>query len=321
MSLPLARVDFAERAARGKPHYRQEAVMVATDPRFGESGYAHPEVLVSTDWVAEHLDDPNVRIVESDEDVLLYDMGHVPGAINLDWHTDLQNQVERDFLDKAGFEALLGKNGIGNDTTVVFYGDRNNWYATYAYWLFKYFGHRDARVMNGGRAKWEAEGRPMSRDVPSYPQTTYTAQESDERIRAYRDDVLKQVKSGAPALVDVRSVPEYTGEVLHMAGYAQEGAQRGGHVLGAKSIPWATAANEDGTFKSPEQLRGIYGGKDITPDKNVIAYSRIGERSSHTWFVLRELLGYPDVRNYDGSWTEWGSMVGVPIAKGTDPGL
>ena len=295
--------------------------MVATDPRFVESGYAHPEVLVSTDWVAEHLDDPNVRIVESDEDVLLYDVGHIPGAINLDWHTDLQDQVKRDFLDKAGFEALLSKNGIGNDTTVVFYGDRNNWYATYTYWLFKYFGHRDARVMNGGRAKWEAEGRPMSRDVPTYREITYTAQEPDERIRAYRDDVLKQVKSGAPTLVDVRSVPEYTGEVLHMAGYAQEGAQRGGHVLGAKSIPWATAANEDGTFKSPEQLREIYGGKDITPDKNVIAYCRIGERSSHTWFVLRELLGYSDVRNYDGSWTEWGSMVGVPIAKGPEPGL
>jgi thiosulfate/3-mercaptopyruvate sulfurtransferase len=322
MTSSLARVEFPQRAAVVTPyHHRQEAVMAATDPRFTESGYAHPEVLVSTDWVAEHLDDPNVRIVESDEDVLLYDMGHIPGAINLDWHTDLQNQVERDFLDKAGFEALLSKNGIGNDTTVVFYGDRNNWYATYTYWLFKYFGHRDARVMNGGRAKWEAEGRPMSRDVPTYPATTYTAQEPDERIRAYRDDVLKQVKSGAPALVDVRSVPEYTGEVLHMAGYAQEGAQRGGHVLGAKSIPWATAANEDGTFKSPEQLKEIYGGKDITPDKNVIAYCRIGERSSHTWFVLRELLGYPDVRNYDGSWTEWGSMVGVPIAKGTDPGL
>jgi thiosulfate/3-mercaptopyruvate sulfurtransferase len=295
--------------------------MVATDPRFAGSGYAHPEVLVSTDWVAEHLDDPNVRIVESDEDVLLYDMGHIPGAINLDWHTDLQDQVKRDFLDRAGFEELMRKNGIGNDTTVVFYGDRNNWYATYTYWLFKYFGHKDARVMNGGRAKWEAEGRPMSRDVPSYPKTTYTAQEPDERIRAYRDDVLKQVESGAPALVDVRSVPEYTGEVLHMAGYAQEGAQRGGHVLGAKSIPWATAANEDGTFKSPDQLREIYGGKGITPDRNVIAYCRIGERSSHTWFVLRELLGYPDVRNYDGSWTEWGSMVGVPIAKGTEPGL
>jgi thiosulfate/3-mercaptopyruvate sulfurtransferase len=295
--------------------------MVATDPRFTDSGYANPDVLVSTDWVAEHLDDPNVRIIESDEDVLLYDMGHVPGAINVDWHTDLQDQVERDFLDKADFEALLSKHGIGNDTTVVFYGDRNNWYATYAYWLFKYYGHPDVRVMNGGRAKWQAEGRPMTREVSSYPETAYTAQEPDERIRAYRDDVLKQVKSGAPSLVDVRSGPEYTGEVLHMAGYAQEGAQRGGHVLGAKSIPWALAANEDGTFKSPEQLRELYTGKDITPDKNVIAYCRIGERSSHTWFVLRELLGYPDVRNYDGSWTEWGSMVGVPIAKGTEPGL
>jgi thiosulfate/3-mercaptopyruvate sulfurtransferase len=295
--------------------------MVATDPRFADSGYANPDVLVSTDWVAEHLNDPNVRIVESDEDVLLYDLGHIPGAIKLDWHTDLQDQVERDFVDKAEFEALMRRSGIGNDTTVVFYGDRNNWYATYTYWLFKYFGHKDARVMNGGRAKWEAEGRPMTKDVPTYPETSYSAQDSDERIRAYRDDVQKHVESGAPSLVDVRSVPEYTGEVLHMAGYAQEGAQRGGHVLGAKSIPWATAANEDGTFKSPEQLKEIYEGKGITPDKNVIAYCRIGERSSHTWFVLRELLGYPDVRNYDGSWTEWGSLVKSPIAKGSEPGL
>ena len=295
--------------------------MVATDPRFADSGYANPDVLVSTDWVAEHLNDPNVRLVESDEDVLLYDLGHIPGAIKLDWHTDLQNQVARDFVDKAEFEALMRRNGIGNDTTVVFYGDRNNWYATYTYWLFRYFGHKDARVMNGGRAKWEAEGRPMTRDVPTYPEAQYTAQESDERIRAYRDDVLKQVESGAPSLVDVRSGPEYTGEVLHMAGYAQEGAQRGGHVLGAQSIPWSTAANEDGTFKSPAQLKEIYEGKGITPDKNVIAYCRIGERSSHTWFVLRELLGYPDVRNYDGSWTEWGSLVKSPIAKGSEPGL
>ena len=295
--------------------------MVATDPRFADSGYANPDVLVSTDWVAEHLDDPNVRLVESDEDVLLYDLGHIPGAVKLDWHTDLQNQVARDFVDKTEFEALMRRNGIGDDTTVVFYGDRNNWYATYTYWLFRYFGHADARVMNGGRAKWEAEGRPMTKDVPTYAEASYTAQEPDERIRAYRDDVLKQVESGAPSLVDVRSVPEYTGEVLHMAGYAQEGAQRGGHVLGAKSIPWATAANEDGTFKSPAQLREIYEGKEITSDKNVIAYCRIGERSSHTWFVLRELLGYPDVRNYDGSWTEWGSLVKSPIAKGSEPGL
>ena len=295
--------------------------MVATDPRFADSGYANPDVLVSTDWVAEHLDDPKVRIVESDEDVLLYDLGHIPGAIKLDWHTDLQDQVARDFVDKAAFEALMRRNGISNDTTVVFYGDRNNWYATYTYWLFKYFGHQDARVMNGGRAKWEAEGRPMTKDVPTYPETAYTAQEPDERIRAYRDDVLKQVQSGKPTLVDVRSGPEYTGEVLHMAGYAQEGAQRGGHVLGAQNIPWGTAANEDGTFKSPAQLKEIYEGKGITPDKNVIAYCRIGERSSHTWFVLQELLGYPDVRNYDGSWTEWGSLVKSPIAKGTEPGL
>jgi thiosulfate/3-mercaptopyruvate sulfurtransferase len=295
--------------------------MVATDPRFKGSGYAKPEVLVSTDWVAEHLDDPKVRLVESDEDVLLYDMGHIPGAVKIDWHTDLQNPVERDFLDKGGFEELMRRNGIANDTTVVFYGDRNNWYATYAYWLFKYFGHQDVRVMNGGRAKWEAEGRPMTRDVPTYPESSYTAKEPDESIRAYRDDVLAQVNSGAPTLVDVRSPAEYTGEVLHMAGYPQEGAQRGGHVRGAQSIPWATAANEDGTFKSPEELKAIYEGKGITSDKHVIAYCRIGERSSHTWFVLTELLGYPDVRNYDGSWTEWGSMVGVPIAKGQEPGL
>ncbi|MFT4038957.1 MAG: sulfurtransferase, partial [Thermomicrobiales bacterium] len=228
--------------------------MVATDERFAGSGYANPDVLVSTDWVAEHLDDPSVRLVESDEDVLLYDLGHIPGAVNIDWHVDLQNPVERDFLDKAAFEALLGKHGIGNDTTVVFYGDRNNWYATYAYWLFRYFGHKDVRVMNGGRAKWEAEGRPMTREVASYPAATYTAQEPDESIRAYRDDVLAQVKGGAPALVDVRSNGEYTGEVLHMAGYPQEGAQRGGHVRGAQNIPWATAANEDGTFKSKEEL-------------------------------------------------------------------
>jgi thiosulfate/3-mercaptopyruvate sulfurtransferase len=295
--------------------------MVATDPSFKDSGYANPDVLVSTDWVAEHVNDPQVRVVESDEDVLLYDIGHIPGAVKIDWHTDLQNPVERDFLDKAGFEALMRQNGINNDTTVVFYGDRNNWYATYAYWLFKYFGHNDVRVMNGGRSKWEAEGRPMTREVPTFGQGTYTAKDPDERIRAYRDDVLKQVNSGAPSLVDVRSPAEYTGEVLHMAGYPQEGAQRGGHVRGAKSIPWATAANEDGTFKSPDQLKEIYGSKGITADKNVIAYCRIGERSSHTWFVLRELLGYPDVRNYDGSWTEWGSMVGVPIAKGSDPGM
>ena len=293
--------------------------MVSTDVALAESGYAHPEVLVTTDWVAAHLNDPHVRLVESDEDVLLYELGHIPGAVKLDWHTDLQTPVERDFVDRAGFEALASRAGIANDTTVVFYGDRNNWYATYAFWLFKYFGHADCRVMNGGRALWEAEGRPLVRDAPAHPATAYVAKPADPAIRAFRGDVEAMVAAGAPALVDVRSPQEYTGEVLHMAGYPQEGAQRGGHVLGARNIPWGTAANPDGTFKSPAELRALYGGEGITPDKDVIAYCRIGERSSHTWFVLTYLLGYPRVRNYDGSWTEWGSMVGVPIAKGPKP--
>ena len=289
---------------------------VQPDPAQASRGYAHPEVLVSTDWVANHLDDPNVRIVESDEDILLYDIGHISGAIKLDWHTDLQNPVARDFVDKAGFEDLMNRAGIKNDTTVVFYGDRNNWYACYTFWLFKYFGHEDARVMDGGRAKWEAEGRAWSRDVPSFSGGNYTAKEADPAIRAFRDDVLAQVNSGSPTLVDVRSPQEYTGEVIHMVNYPQEGAQRGGHVKGAKNIPWAKAANEDGTFKGPDDLKSLYDGQGITSDKAVIAYCRIGERSSHTWFVLKYLLGYPNVRNYDGSWTEWGSMVNVPIEKG-----
>ncbi len=294
--------------------------MVATDQQQTSRGYARPEALVSTDWVAEHLNDPNVRIVESDEDILLYDFGHIPGAVKLDWHTDLQDPVERDFVDKSGFEQLMSRAGIANDTTVVFYGDKNNWYATYTFWLFTYYGHPDLRVMDGGRAKWEAEGRPTTREVPSYPPTTYTAKDPDPAIRAYRDDVLAAVAAGAPALVDVRSPQEYTGEVIHMMGYPQEGAQRGGHVRGARNIPWAKAANPDGTFKPVEELRALYAAEGITPDQDVIAYCRIGERSSHTWFVLSYLLGFPNVRNYDGSWTEYGSMVNVPIAKGPDPG-
>jgi thiosulfate/3-mercaptopyruvate sulfurtransferase len=279
-------------------------------------GYAHPEVLVSTQWVADHLDDPQVRVVESDEDILLYEIGHVPGAVKLDWHTDLQDQVRRDFVDKAGFEALMAQAGIANDTTVVFYGDKNNWYACYAFWLFKYYGHDDCRVMDGGRQKWTDEGRPLTREVPSYPATAYRAQDPDPAIRAFRDDVLAMVNAGAPALVDVRSPQEYSGEVIQMLGYPQEGAQRGGHVKGARSIPWGKAANPDGTFKTPEELRALYEGEGITPDKDVIAYCRIGERSSHSWFVLKYLLGYPNVRNYDGSWTEYGSLVNVPIEKG-----
>ncbi len=289
--------------------------MVTTETQPTTSRYAHPEVIVSTDWVAAHLDDPKVRIVESDEDILLYEIGHVPGAVKLDWHTDLQDLVRRDFIDKAGFEALMAKAGIANDTTVVFYGDKNNWYACYTFWLFTYYGHEQCRIMNGGCAKWEAEGRPYSREVPTYPETRYAAKDPDPRVRAFRDDVLGFVTSKVGALVDVRSPQEYTGEVIHMIGYPQEGAQRGGHVAGARNIPWARAANADGTFKSPEELRALYEGEGITPDKDVIAYCRIGERSSHTWFVLTYLLGYPNVRNYDGSWTEWGSMVNVPIEK------
>ncbi len=290
--------------------------MVMQDTQQTTRGYAHPEVLVSTEWVTEHLDDPQVRIVESDEDILLYEIGHVPGAVKLDWQTDLQDQVRRDFIDKAGFEELMARAGIANDTTVVFYGDKNNWYACYTFWLFKYYGHDDCRIMDGGRQKWTDEGRQLVRDVPSFPRTTYTAQEPDPTIRAFREDVLAMVNAGAPALVDVRSPQEYTGEVIHMLGYPQEGAQRGGHVKGARNIPWGRAANPDGTFKTPEELRALYEGEGITPDKSVIAYCRIGERSSHTWFVLKYLLGYEDVRNYDGSWTEWGSMVNVPIERG-----
>ncbi|MEJ7762118.1 MAG: sulfurtransferase [Thermomicrobiales bacterium] len=280
------------------------------------TGYAHPEVLVSTAWVAEHLDDPAVRIVESDEDILLYDIGHIPGAIKLDWHLDLQDQVRREFVDRAGFEALMGRVGIANDATVVFYGDKNNWYACYTFWLFAYFGHGRIRIMDGGRAKWEAEGRPYTRDASDHAPTTYVASDPDPSIRAFRDDVLAQVASGHPALVDVRSPQEFSGEVIHMPGYPQEGAQRGGHVKGAASIPWGQAVAPDGTFKPVEELRALYGGKGITPDKDVITYCRIGERSSHSWFVLTYLLGYPNVRNYDGSWTEYGSLVNVPIETG-----
>ncbi len=280
-------------------------------------GYAHPEVLVSTAWLAEHLSDPHVRIVESDEDVLLYETGHIPGAVKIDWHTDEQDQIRRDFVDKAGFKRLLGSRGIGNDTTVVFYGDRNNWYATYTFWLFRLYGHQNLKVLDGGRAKWEAEGRPLVKDVPRYAAASYTASDADLSIRAFRDEVLAEYVNSAKgkALVDVRSPAEYKGEVIAMVNYPQEGAQRGGHVPGARNIPWARAANEDGTFKSVDELRALYSGEGISPDKKVIAYCRIGERSSHTWFVLTQLLGFENVKNYDGSWTEWGSLVGVPIER------
>ncbi len=290
----------------------QEAT--STDPRFAD--YVHPEVLVSTEWLAENLDNPSIRVVESDEDILLYDIGHIPGAVKLDWETQMQDQLKRDFVNKEQFEALMSERGIANDTTVIFYGDKNNWYATYGFWLLKYYGHDDVRVLDGGRVKWEAEGREYTRDIPSYEPTTYTAKDPDGSIRAFRADVLKQVESGQPNLVDVRSPAEYTGELLHAIGYPQEGAQRAGHVAGAKNVPWGTAAQPDGTFKPFEELKTLYQNVGIDPNREIIAYCRIGERSSHTWFVLTYLLGYENVRNYDGSWTEYGSLVDVPIEKG-----
>jgi thiosulfate/3-mercaptopyruvate sulfurtransferase len=279
-------------------------------------GYAKPAVLVTTDWVAEHLNDPNVRIVESNEDPLLYPSGHIPSAVEVDWTSDLNDPLVRDYLGKDGFEALARRIGITPDTTVVFYGDKNNWWATYAFWVFQLFGHTNAKVMDGGRAKWEAENREMTRDVPSYPETQYNAPERDDSTeRAFREQVLNHIKQNGQ-LVDVRSPAEFTGEKLHMEGYPQEGAVRGGHIPGAKNIPWKTAANDDGTFKNADELRQIYvDGQGLQPGAETISYCRIGERSSHTWFVLKYLLGFDNVRNYDGSWTEWGNSVGVPIEK------
>ncbi len=277
--------------------------------------YAHPEYLVETDWVAEHLDDPAVRIIELDEDALLYNMNHIPGAVRIDWFTTLQHPVRRDFLTKEQFEEVCSESGISNDMTLVFYGDKSNWFACYALWVFQYYGHENVKVMNGGRAKWEQEGRPMTKDVPAYQPTDYTASEPDPSIRAFRQQVFEQVEVGKP-LVDVRSPQEYSGEMLHMPNYPQEGAMRGGHIPGAVNIPWSKAVNEtDSTFKSPEELHSLYEGKNITPGEDVIAYCRIGERSSLTWFVLKYLLGYPNVKNYDGSWTEWGNLVDAPIEK------
>ncbi len=280
--------------------------------------YAHPEYLVDTNWVAEHLNDPNVRIVESDEDYLLYETGHIPGAVKVDWFTTLQDPVERDFLSKQAFEDLCRRLGIANDTTVVFYGDRYNWFATYALWLFEYYGHKNSKIMNGGRLKWEHEGRPFTKEEPKYPPTNYTAKEADESIRAYRDEVLAQSNAGRP-MVDVRSPQEYRGELLSMPNYPQEGATRGGHIPGAVNIPWSRAVDsETGVFMPASDLRALYQGSGVDPDSRVISYCRIGERSSHTWFVLKYLLGYPNVKNYDGSWTEWGNLVGAPVAKGSN---
>ncbi len=282
-----------------------------------DRGYANPDVLVSTEWVAAHLDDPTVRIIESNEDPLLYSFGHIPGAVEVDWTRDLNHPLRRDYLERAGFEALMRRIGATPETTVVFYGDKTNWWATYAFWVFQLFEHDRAKVMDGGRLKWEQEGRPMTTDVPSYPTTEYRAPERDDtRIRVFRDQVLAHVRAKGP-LVDVRSPEEFSGQRLHMPAYPNEGALRGGHIPGAANVPWARAANsEDGTFKTADQLRAIYQREvGLDPSEKVVAYCRIGERSSHTWFVLTHLLGFPNVRNYDGSWTEWGNLVNVPIER------
>ena len=277
--------------------------------------YAHPEVLVSTQWVADHLNDPKVRLIEVDVDTSAYDQGHVAGAAGWNWQTQLQDNVRRDLIDKATLEKLLSDAGVAADTTVVLYGDNNNWFAAYAFWQLKYYGVKDVRLMNGGRKKWLEEKRPLTTDAPKMTATSYKATGPDETLRARKEDVfavLEKKKSGA--LVDVRSVDEFTGKIIAPPGMS-ETAQRAGHIPGAANIPWSQAANEDGTFKSVEQLKALYEGKGVTNGEQTIAYCRIGERSSHTWFVLKYLLGYDNVKNYDGSWTEWGNLVGAPIEK------
>jgi thiosulfate/3-mercaptopyruvate sulfurtransferase len=280
------------------------------------SDYAK-DVLVETSWVQEHLDDDAIRIVEVDENPALYAEAHIPGAIGFDWKADLQDQVRRDFLGPEEFGALFGSRGISNDHTIVLYGDRNNWFAAYTYWYLKYYGHDDVKLMNGPREKWIADNRPTTSDKPGHGKTTFTAQPGDASIRALRDQVLSVLDAG-DKLVDVRSPQEYSGELIAMAGYEQEGAQRGGHIPGAASIPWAQAVREDGTFKAADELEELYAAKGVLDGSPVITYCRIGERSAHTWFVLHELLGRDDVRNYDGSWTEWGNLIGMPIVKGSE---
>ena len=283
------------------------------------SGYAHPEAIVSTQWVADHIEDKDLRLVESNEDILLYDTGHIPTAIKLDWHTELNHPLRRDYLEPEQFAELMSQKGIDRDSTVVIYGDRSNWWATYAFWVFKLFGHEDVRIMDGGRSLWVAEGREMTKQLPKPKTSNYPVVErQDAKIRAFRDEVLANL--GKP-LIDVRSNPEYTGERLHMADFPNEGATVGGHIPTAVNIPWSTAANEDETFRTKSDLEVLYfENTDFDKNHDFIAYCRIGERSSHTWFVLKYLLGVENVRNYDGSWTEWGNLVGAPIAKGELPG-
>jgi thiosulfate/3-mercaptopyruvate sulfurtransferase len=282
---------------------------------FENKGYAHPEALVDADWVQTHLHDPAVRLIEVDVDTMAYDQGHIPGAVGFNWQQELQDQLIRAPLSQEHLEELLGRAGVSDDSTMVCYGDNNNWFAAWAFWILKYYGHKDVRLLNGGRAKWLADKREITTEVPSYPRTIYHAQDPHPDIRAFRDQILSWLDRDDVALVDVRSPGEYSGALLAPANLPQEGAQRGGHIPGAANIPWSMAMHEDGTFKPTDELRTLYEGKGITPEKEVVAYCRIGERSSHTWFVLTYLLGYPKVRNYDGSWTEWGSLIGVPIEK------
>ena len=277
--------------------------------------YAHPESIVTTNWVSEHGSDANVRLVEVDVDTAAYDAGHIAGAVGWNWKSELQQTLSRDLVSKEGMEQLLGSAGIDNGTTVVLYGDNNNWFAAWAFWQMKYYGHDDVKLMNGGRAKWEAEGKPLTTDAANHGSKSYTAKAANEDIRAYRDQVLSKVNASSIILVDVRAPAEYSGELLAPEALPQEGAQRGGHIPSAANVPWGQAVAEDGTFKSADDLQALYGGKGIDGSKETIAYCRIGERSSHTWFVLTQLLGHTDVRNYDGSWTEWGSIVGAPIER------
>jgi thiosulfate/3-mercaptopyruvate sulfurtransferase len=294
--------------------------MIASDPAIESLGYAHPDRLVTTEWLASHLNTPGVVVVESNEDVLLYDTGHIEGAIKIDWHTELNDPVLRDYLDGEKFAALMSSKGISRDDTIILYGDKSNWWAAYTLWVFTLFGHRDVRLLNGGRDKWIAEGRLLTTDKPVITPSSYPVIErNDTDIRAFKEDVLAHL--GKP-LIDVRSPEEYSGERTHMPSYPEEGALRGGHIPTAHSVPWARAANEDGTFKSADELSALYrDGVGIDGSDPVITYCRIGERSSHTWFVLTHLLGIDGVKNYDGSWTEWGSAVRVPIVKGTEPGV
>ena len=273
------------------------------------------DVLVTTDWLADRLGDSGVVVAEVDENTDLYEEGHIPGAVKLHWRDDLQDAIERDLVEQPEFEELMGARGIGNDTTVILYGDKNNWFAAYAYWYLKIYGHQDVRLLDGGRQKWIDEGRELSTEAPSVSPASYSASPRDESIRVYRDTVLGGLGADGIVLVDVRSPQEFSGELMAPPGYEQEGASRTGHIPGAQSIPWAKAVRDDGTFKAADELSELYGGKGVTADKEVRAYCRIGERSAHTWFVLRELLGYENVKNYDGSWTEWGNLVDVPIER------